>query len=178
MITINLLSPNQKMELKIKRVYVAIKELIILVLLFTLIIAIMLLVSKYILDNSLAKLIEKNALAIQENREVVNKINMLNDKVDTIDKIQKDFKKWSEFFVILTNLTPNNISYDLIKVKYEDASIEIRGLAKNRDDLTKLKDNLTNSNIFENVNLPLKNLLAKENNDFTITAKIILNKIK
>ena len=178
MITINLLSPNQKRELKIKRVYVAIKELIILILLFTLIIAIMLLVSKYILDNSLAKLIERNALAIQENRDVVNKINIINAKVNTISNIQKDFKRWSEFFVTLTNLTPDNISYDLIKVKYEDASIEIRGIARNRDDLTKLKNNLTKSNIFDNISLPLKNLLAKDNNDFTITAKIILNKIK
>lgn len=178
MITINLLSPSQKRELKVKRVYVAIKELIILVLLFTLIIAIMLLISKYILDNSLAKLIERNAFTIQENRDVVNKINMLNAKIGTIGKIQKDFKRWSDFFVTLTNLTPSNISYDLIRFKYEDASIELRGIAKTRDDLTKLKDNLTNSNILENINLPLKDLLAKDNNNFTITAKVILDKIK
>lgn len=178
MITINLLSPNQKKDLKMKRVYVAIKELIILVLLFTLIIAIMLLVSKYVLDNSLARLIERNAYTIQENRDVVNRIDILNSKTDTINKIQKDFKKWSNFFVVFTNLTPNNISYDSVRIKYSEASIEINGVAKTRDDLTKLKDNLTNSNIFENINLPLKDLLAKENNNFTITAKIVLDKIK
>lgn len=178
MITINLLSPSQKSELKIKRVYIAIKELIILILLFTLIIAILLLTSKYILDNSLARLIERNAYSIQENRDVVNKINIINSKIEIIGKIQKDFKKWSEFFVMFTNLTPNNIAYDSVKIKYDDASIEIRGVAKNRDDLTKLKDNLTNSEVFENINLPLKNLLAKENNDFIITAKINMDKVK
>lgn len=178
MITINLLSPSQKSELKIKRVYIAIKELIILILLFTLIIAILLLTSKYILDNSLARLIERNAYSIQENRDVVNKINIINSKIEIIGKIQKDFKKWSEFFVMFTNLTPNNISYDSVKIKYDDASIEIRGVAKNRDDLTKLKDNMTNSEVFENINLPLKNLLAKENNDFIITAKINMDKVK
>jgi len=177
MITINLLSPVQKRELKIKRVYVAIKELIILVLLFTLIIAIMLLVSKYILDNSLARLIERNAYTIEGNRDVVSKINAINTKITVIDKIQKDFKKWSKFFITLTDLTPNNISYDLIKIKYSEASIEIRGTAKTRDDLTKLKDNLTDSQIFSDINLPLQNLLAKENNNFTITAKILLDKI-
>ena len=138
----------------------------------------MLLISKYILDNSLAKLIERNAFSIQQNRDVINKINMINSKIDTIDKIQKDFKSWSSFLVDFTNLTPDNISYDLIKISYNEASIEIHGVARNRDDLIKLKDNLTNSNIFENVNLPLQSLLAKENNNFTITAKIILSQIK
>lgn len=178
MITINLLSPNQKKELKIKRVYVAIKELIILVLLFTLIIAIMLLISKYVLDNRLAKLIERNAYTIASNRDVVNKISALNAKIKTIDKIQRDFKIWSEFFALLTNLTPANVSYDLIRIKSDEATIELRGLAKTRDDLTKLKDNLTGSSVLTDINLPLKNLLAKENNEFTITAKIILDKVK
>lgn len=178
MITINLLSPSQKRELKIKRVYVAIKELVILVLLFTLIIAIMLLISKYILDNSLSRLIERNAYTIQENRDAVNKINVLNAKIETIGKIQNDFKKWSEFLVAFTNLTPDNISYSLVKIRYEDAFMEIKGVSKTREDLVKLKDNLTNSGYFTDINLPLKNLLAKDNNDFTITAKIILNKVK
>ncbi|NCN07543.1 PilN domain-containing protein [Candidatus Falkowbacteria bacterium] len=178
MITINLLSPSQKRELKIKRVYVAVKELIILVLLFTLIIAILLLISKYVLDNSLARLIERNAYSIAENREVINKINTLNSKIITVDKIQKDFKKWSNFFIIISEITPNNISYDLVKISYQDKSIEIKGVAKNRGDLTKLKDNLISSGLFEDINLPLKDLLAKDNNTFSITAKIILDKIK
>ncbi|MDO8668785.1 MAG: PilN domain-containing protein [Candidatus Buchananbacteria bacterium] len=178
MIIINLLSPNQKRELKIKRVYVAIKELVILILLFTLIIAIMLLISKYILDNSLAKLIERNAYVISENRDIVNRINMLNDKISTVSKIQTDFKRWSDFLVTLTNLTPDNISYNSIKIKYDDTSLELTGVAKTRNDLTKLKNSLTDSNIFETVNLPLKDLLSKENNNFTITAKMIPAKIK
>lgn len=177
MITINLLSPSQKRELKIKRVYVAIKELIILILLFTLITAILLLVSKYVLDNSLAKLIERNAYTIEANRDAINKINTLNSKVNTIEKIQTDFKKWSSFFITLSNLTPDNISYDLVKVDHENNTIEIRGVAKSRTELTELKDSLSNSEIFDDVNLPLKDLLAKDNNNFTITARIIPDKI-
>jgi len=166
MIIINLLSPGQKKDLKIKRIYTAIKELVMLVLLFTLIIAILLLISKYVLDNQLAKLIEKNALS------------SLNFKIEIVSRLQKDFKKWSDFLMAFSNITPPNISYNLIKIQYENASIELRGVAKNRDDLIKLKDNLNNFNLLLNVNLPLKNLLAKENNEFIITANLALDKIR
>ncbi|OGY44676.1 MAG: hypothetical protein A3B89_04305 [Candidatus Buchananbacteria bacterium RIFCSPHIGHO2_02_FULL_40_13] len=178
MIIINLLSPGQKKDLKIKRIYTAIKELVMLVLLFTLIIAILLLISKYVLDNQLAKLIEKNALTIQENQAIINEISSLNFKIEIVSRLQKDFKKWSDFLMAFSNITPPNISYNLIKIQYENASIELRGVAKNRDDLIKLKDNLNNFNLLLNVNLPLKNLLAKENNEFIITANLALDKIR
>jgi len=178
MITINLLSPSQKKELKIKRIYVAVKELVILLLLFTSIIATMLLASKYILDNKMAKLIERNTQVIQANAEVVNKINSLNIKVEAIDKIQNNFKRWSYFLVTLTNATPPNISYELVRIQLDSASLELRGTAKSRDDLIKLKNNLNELKIIKDVNLPLKDLLPKENNQFTITANIILSEVQ
>ena len=177
MITINLLSPNQKRELKIKRIYVAIKELVMLVLLFTSIIAILLLGSKYILDNRLAKLIERNAYTIQENMEVIRKIGSLNTKINVIDQIQNNFKEWSIFLVSLTNETPENISYDSIKINYGDALIELKGVARNREDLIKLKENLDNSKFLTNINLPLQSLLPKENNVFIIIGNLNLDNI-
>lgn len=178
MITINLLSPNQKKELKIKRVYVAVKELVILLLLFTSIIAILLLASRYVLDNKMAQLIEKNTLVVQTNAAVVNKINLLNAKIDTIDKIQNNFKKWSNFLITITNLTPPNISYELIRIQFDSAALELRGVAKTRDDLTKLKDELNSLKLIKDINLPLKDLLPKDNNQFTITASININELK
>ena len=178
MIVINLLSPSQKKELKIKRLYIAIKELVMLILLFTSIIAILLLSSKYILDNRLAKLIEKNAYAIQQNMEVVRKIKSINEKIKIVDKIQLNFKQWSEFLFSLNDSTPENISYEIIRINYEDATIELKGIAKTRNDLTKLEDNLKNSNVLENVNLPLQSLLPKENNKFSIIANINIGNIK
>jgi len=178
MITINLLSPNQKKELKVKRVYVAVKELTVLILLFTLIIAILLLSSKYVLDNKMARLIERNILVIQQNAEVVSKINSLNAKINVIDKIQNNFKKWSDFLLALTNATPVNISYELIRIQFDSAALELRGTAKSRDDLIKLKNNLNNLKLIKDINLPLKDLLPKENNQFTITASINLSEVQ
>lgn len=177
MITINLLSPHQKKELKVKRVYIVIKELVMLILLFTSIIAILLLVSKYFLDNKLAKLIERNALTIQENAEVVRKINALNTKIKLVDQIQGNFKEWSVFLVDITNSTPDDIRYENIRINYDSATIELRGVAKNRNSLTQLKDNLEKLESLENINLPLQALLPKQDNTFSIIANIVLDKI-
>jgi Tfp pilus assembly protein PilN len=178
MIIINLLSPNHKRELKTKRIYIAIKELVMLVLLFTAIIATMLLTSKYILDNKLAKLITRNAHTIEENRTVVSKISILNSKIKIANNIQNNFNKWSSFMATIATATPNNISYDVIRIRYEDASIELKGVAKTRDDLTDLRDSLENLTIINNVNLPLQSLLPKDNNQFIIGANIVTNELK
>lgn len=178
MIIINLLSPSHKKDLKTKRIYMAIKELVMLVLLFTAIIAILLLSSKYILDNRLAKLIERNAYTIEENRTIISKINRLNSKINIAHNIQNGFKEWSVFMTDITNTTPSGVSYDLMRIRYEDASIELTGVAKTRDILTTLRDNLKNLDTIDNVNLPLQSLLPKENNKFTITADAILSELK
>ncbi|MBI5765671.1 hypothetical protein HZA71_00380 [Candidatus Falkowbacteria bacterium] len=177
MITINLLSPQQKEETKTKRIYSAIKESAMLILLFTSIIAILLVISKYMLDEQLANLILKNAVQIQASQVKNNQIIAVNKKLNTIANIQKNFVKWSGFFVKLSQMTPENIQYGLVKVYYQDAALELEGAAKTRQDLLKLKKQLENSGLFANVDLPLGDLLAKENNIFHIKAKMNLNEL-
>lgn len=179
MININLLSPAQKQEIKTKRLYMVIKEMIMLVLLFTAIIAILMVLSRYYLEQQLALLIERNNLQIQANQEINVEILKINKKLDGVGKIQKGFKRWSEFFIKLSAITPNNISYNFLKIYQKDgqAEVQIEGTAKTRQDLLKLKDQLVASKLFDKVDLPTSNLLAKENNNFSINATLDLKQI-
>lgn len=178
MITINLLSPEQKNTLKTKRAYLIIRELIMLVLLFTSFLGILLLMARYTLEKELTDLVIRNINTITISQETNEQIASFNKKIELVDQIQKNFFPWSKFFSALANLTPANISYELIKVYQDQASIELQGLAQNRASLLKLKENLDNSPLFEKVNLPLENLLNKENNNFRLQAQINLNNIK
>ncbi|MEK7653311.1 MAG: PilN domain-containing protein [Patescibacteria group bacterium] len=177
MININLLSPEQKKSLKTKRVYIATKEMVMLVLLFTTIIAIMLLVSRYVLETQLANLVIRNANAIKISQETNKKIINLNKVISEVETIQRNFKLWSGFLIRLTRTVPENISFSTLKIYRDSATLEIKGKAKARPDLIKFQKNLEDSKLFKNVNLPLADLLVKENNNFTIQAVIDLEKI-
>lgn len=177
MITINLLSPEQKQDLKTKRIYLAVKELINLILLFTIIIALMLLGARYILENQLAEAIEKNATTILINQRTNQRVNIINKKISEVEKIQIDFKHWSELFRKLSLITPDNVQYTFIKVYNQTGVIEIQGAAQTRQDLLRLQQNLGDAAWLSAVELPLSDLLAKENNLFNIKSKVDLKQI-
>ncbi|MFA5029252.1 MAG: PilN domain-containing protein [Patescibacteria group bacterium] len=172
MITLNLLSPKQKKELKTKRIYLALKELLMLFLLFTALIAILLIVSRYFLEQQLASLITRNINAIQISQKTNEEVVLINKKINNVYKIQKNFQKWSDFLTNLSKLTPAGVSYNLVKIYQQNSQLEIQGIAKTRNDLLELKKNLEADERFYDIDLPLNNLLVKENNSFTIGAKI------
>src|SRR3989339_126000 len=168
MININLLSPTQKSELKTKRIYIAIKELVMLILLFTIIMAIMLLTSRYYLEIQLADLIEQNAVSINIGQQTSQKIKDINQKINSALDIQAKFKKWSMFMTELSNITPDNISYSFVKVYHQAGTLELQGTSATRQDLIRLQGALENSDLLTEVNVPINNLLAKEKNNFSI----------
>lgn len=177
MITINLLSTTQKQELKIKRIYVAIKEMVMLLLLFTSFSALLLVGSRYYLNRELSDLISRNAVFIQAGREINNQILIINKKINEADKIQKDFKKWSGFIAQISDLSGSEITYTALKIYRQDYVLELNGSAKNRQSLLDFKKRLEASGLFKEINLPISNLINKENNVFIITAKIDPTKI-
>ena len=168
MILLNLLSPQYKQELQAKRVLIAVKEIVMLVLLFTSVIAILLVGSKNKLKKQLKKLITDNRLQIEVHDQINNQIIAINNKIRDINNIQTDYKKWSNFLIKLTTNTPNNIQYQFLKLNRLENVLEIKGVAKSRDSLLQFKSSLEGLGFFTGVDLPLGDLLARENNTFTI----------
>lgn len=172
MININLLSPSQKKELKLKRIYIAIKELVMLFLLFAILTGILLLTSRYVLEQELTSLILKNSINIKATQEINEEIIVANEKINNAYDIQSKFKKWSQFFVDLSKLKTEKVSISLLKIYGENNILEMQGKAQTRQDLIKLQKTLEESTMFTEVNLPLNDLISKENNSFNIQAQI------
>jgi Tfp pilus assembly protein PilN len=177
MIIINLLSPKQKQEIKIKRICIIIRELVMLFLLFTSIIAIFLVASKYYLEQQLTDLIIKNASEIKISQEINRQITIINQKIDDLEKIQQDFHHWSSFFAEISALTPDDIYLQSSKINSQDSTFKLSGIAATRDSLINFKEKIENSPLFSKVNLPLVDLLAKTNNKFNIETEINLKNI-
>ena len=179
MISLNLIPPQEKKELALRQFYVVIKNLTILFLLFTIIVAIILLVAKIILQNNFNSVVGDNNLTTRYGR-ILNgqEIESFNQQLLIVTEIQNDYIKWSKFISQLSNLVPENVSLNSLEIKKDGTTINLTGLARYRDDLLKLQDSLKNFEVLSDINIPLESLLNRENIDFDIKAQINLDKIK
>lgn len=102
----------------------------------------------------------------QELKTFEEKFKQINDKTILLSKIQKEHIYWSWLIQKLSELTSVEIFFNEISTK--DYQVFLLGRAKTRDNLISFKDALINSGCAENVNMPLSNLVTKENVDFQI----------
>lgn len=140
---------------------------------------ILLMISEFILLNTLAKEIDRSSLVFKTSISVSqNKVNDINNKLILLEAIQKDFVRWSNIFDYISQKTPEGISFNKITISKDGPSIAFSGFSKTRENLLSLKDFLENSEVFEKVEFPVQNLLQKENISFEIKSKIKVYEIK
>jgi Tfp pilus assembly protein PilN len=176
MITLNLIPPIKKHELRLAQLYLVIKNLIIFTLFITVIVGIVLLASKMILQNHFNKMVAESTLTTKYANIFNKDIKEFNRQLNTVETIQKDHVAWTNFFIKFSPLVPDDIG--IYNLSLDKDKIVLTGLAKTRDQLLKFKENLENSSLFSEVITPLEDLLKKENVDFHIKAKINLAELE
>jgi hypothetical protein len=113
---------------------------------------------------------EKSNNQYAEIKKYDAEIKDMNSGVLEIEKIQKGQLRWSAFFQKLNNRVPGGIELESLATK--SYSISLAGKAPARDELISFKENLEKEECFTDVNLPLSNLVSKENIAFQIDFKI------
>lgn len=166
MITLNLLSQENKRIAEEKLLYISIKNLLGIFLIFVTFSAIILLAAKTVLDNNFQTIIEQTTLIVKEYGGVNQKIKEINQKIKTIEKTQEQFVAWSEILTQISNLAPQNTTVSVMILSRSGAEMTLKGTAKTRNDLLLLKSNLENSKIFSSVKIPFSNLLTREDVNF------------
>ncbi|MFA5021037.1 MAG: PilN domain-containing protein [Patescibacteria group bacterium] len=172
MITLNLIPARQKTLLKNARLYTTCKEAATLLFLFVAIISIMLWVSRYYLERDLADLVIANAGNIESNEATSQRIIAINQKIKLTDGISDNFISARRIIEAIANALPENIALETINFYRQQAILEITGTAKTRDNLLRFKNTLSAEPWIKNVDLPMINLIDKENNRFTIKLEI------
>jgi len=178
MLALNLLSPAKKQEIRLTHLYIMIKNLIIIILLFTILVAIILLLTKMTLQNHFSKIVGQNTLTTKYGNIFNKDIKTFNQRLSTVSKIQDEYIIWTNFLAKFTQIIPDDVIIYRLEIDgSKDARIKISGMAKTRTRLLQLKDNLENNDLFSGAVVPLESLLKKENIDFNIEALINLDKI-
>jgi len=174
MLTLNLVSQELKQEIKLKLVYNLLKKMDYVLIIIAVIVAIILSVAKLILQNNFNKIVAQTTLITKNNQGYNSKVREINSRLNFTAQIQNDFIAWSKVIENLAKLTPDNITFSLIKIDKTKQSIIIKGKAILRDSLLLLKQGMEESPIYQEIEFPVKNILQKENVVFEINAKLNL----
>lgn len=102
----------------------------------------------------------------QELDEYEKEIISMNSLVDEISKIQKKHLYWTDVLSELEKSTPAGMTITDLTTK--DYRIMLAGRAKTRESLVDFKEKMNSGGCFENLNVPLSNLVDKENIAFQV----------
>ncbi|NTU98755.1 hypothetical protein HGA64_01980 [Candidatus Falkowbacteria bacterium] len=177
MITINLISEKKKQEIKFKHIYALLKKLDFVLLIVVCSIAMLILGSKIILQNSFNQTISQTTLITKNSQGYNNKVHDINSKISSVEQVQKDFYVWSKLFTELDMDLPSGIRLTYIKAG-NDKAVILRGVATTREELLNFKAKLEKSLIISDPVLPISSILNKEDIHFEINAKLNLEKLK
>jgi len=98
------------------------------------------------------------------------KFKQVNDFDQVLSKIQSGHLHWTNIFQQLSEATPDSIQISNLSTK--NYTIFLVGKAKMRDDLLNFKNKLEESSCFQNIDVPLSNLVVEDNVDFQIDLTI------
>lgn len=176
MITINLLAPAKKQEIRLIKNFLLTRRLIIISLGFLLVIALILAGTNYYLarkNKELASKLETNqTLPTGQNIPLSQSISLFNKQLKSVGKIQADYHKWSEFFLEFNRAVPNNLQITSLIFNTSDKTALIQGTAKTRDDLIQFQTSLAKSNLFKEITSPISNLLIRNDISFELRATL------
>lgn len=103
-------------------------------------------------------------------KEFDEQFSKINSQTDQVMIISRDQIYWSNLFVLLSRAMISGI--ELTDLATNNYNISLAGQADDRDSLIAFRDKLIKENCFNNVNLPLSNLVSKENIAFQIDFSI------
>lgn len=178
MMHINLVSMKLKRGIKLRHVYATFKNISYVLIITTVFFATVILAAKIILQNNFNKIVMQTTL-ITKNSQVSNaRVREINSRVDYINGLQNDFIAWSYLFEEISKNISNDIKFNSINIDKGKKEINLRGIAKTRDSLINFKEELDKSDMFYNIDFPIKNILEKENINFEIKSNLKIEKIK
>src|SRR3989338_7724739 len=172
MITLNLVSNEQKKEIRLRHVYLFIKKINLTLIIITSAAAVILLSAKTILQIKFNDVVEQTTLVTKNNQGYNNKVREINAKINFVEKVQQGHTPWSGLLNLIAEITPRDVNLYYLKVNAEDKTLAIKGEAGRRASLLDLKAKMDKMPLFANIEFPIKNILEKENIDFEINASL------
>jgi len=177
MLQLNLVSQELKRDIRLRHIYELLKRANFILIVITVFVAVVILVAKVILQNNFNKIVEQTTLITRNSQSYNLKAKEINERINYVHEIQNDFTTWSSVINEISQAISDEVALNLLKIDKGNEKMMLRGVARTRDGLLEFKEGLEKSNIFYEVDFPLKNILEKENIIFEINTEINLDEI-
>lgn len=171
-LNINLLPPGKKERLKFLIKFIFSKEILELIIFTCSIIAIALVWSWLILQQSVIDITSASAL-VNKDYQVYNKdIRDINTLVKNINKASLEYQTISPRLIELINNLPANIKITSLSLDRQTQTLDLQGVAATREDLLNYQTTLKKIGWLEEVNTPVSKLFQKTDITFEFKTKI------
>ena len=169
MINLNLLPFSTKRQIAKNIHWIRLTNNFVLIAGVLLVLSILLAAGQKYLDYQ-TKRIEQINTGNQEEAQV----QMINNKMEEVEVVQRDYVKWSRVISNFLQLIPNGNSLHNLQFDKEGQTIFITGLAQTRDDFLNLQTKLEESDLITKIKFPISNLLYQTNINFTLEGQLNL----
>jgi len=168
MINLNIISQELKKEINTKTIYLSYKNLLAIIFITLVLYTSGYLICLLVLQIHFMETVKDTTLITRGSENYTAQVKQLNSAITSVENIQSEYINWSYLLEFLHQLSDQDINISNINVNKEKEVISLNGMAATRDSLLQLKKKLEESNYFTEINLPIKNLLEKENISFDI----------
>lgn len=171
-ITLNLLPPGKKDELRKAFIFTYAQSMIFLILLVVGFVSFTLLSVRLLMYRNLTDLSHRTAPETDEFRRVTDDIRLMNNYMERLDRLSDNPVSWSALYDGLDQLVPPGVVLNRLTVT-RDGHVIVAGIGQTRDDVLTLSNNLEASPHFRNIKSPLANILQRTDVHFELEATYV-----
>lgn len=112
--------------------------------------------------------IARQSQSLGQNDSLENSIRSYNSRAKIVENAIIARAPWSDRLSALTRIIPSGIELDQISLDRNDKSMTLRGRAQNRASYLNLKDSLEKTGWFNEIDLPITDLLNRDVIQFNV----------
>jgi len=176
-LSLNLIPPAYKEQFRLQRIFTLLRSIIVVTIFYTIFLALVVLVARYVLQGNFNRIVNETTLVTQTNRDTERNIATFNREIKTASSLEEQAFPWPQFLIHLTKLFPPEVRLTNLKLEPGRQRAAMVGTATTRTALLAFKDTLEQTPYLKDVTLPVTDLLAKTNVNFTITLTVDLTRL-
>ncbi len=174
MISLNLLSPAEKLDASLKWNYLIVRNIVIMLLVLAIIISGILHAAKIALTNHADDIRRQAELISAEHLGANNRINTINSIITELQTIQNSYKPVNPVMNAILADIPDGIQLTNFRLDVSSQQVILVGKAETRDSLLQLESQLKQNQIVKDIEVPLSNLLQKSNINFNLVGTLVI----
>ena len=178
MLSFNLLLPEKRVQAVQYKQFILLFRVSLQVIFWLLLLTFLVLFAHVMLRRELSLMKESTDRLVTYNNHVAKSglsqnVKQFEDQIKILQKIRPQDMRWSPALAAVFSILPSGIALHSLEGTAENRTVVISGTADDRSQLLAWRDALQSLDLVESIDLPLENLLEKNNISFQLTIILV-----